>query len=82
MILLKYMGLYLRYEILNLLFLNSVVLISFCLQPSELNDIFNFAKKKIYFLTKSTGDRLIFGLLRYIFCCSLWNHEVTSSGVC
>jgi hypothetical protein len=35
---------------LNLLFLNSIVFTSICLQPSGLNDVFNFVKTTLFFL--------------------------------
>jgi hypothetical protein len=37
----------------------------FCLQPVEINDVFNFVKRNYDFLIGKIG-RLIFGLIRYV----------------
>jgi hypothetical protein len=61
----KYLELYLRYYILNLLFRNSVVFIYLGLQRKELNDIQNCQKKKFPdFIIGKIGGRLIFGRIR------------------
>jgi hypothetical protein len=53
----------------NLLFLNSIVFTYICLQPSEINDIFEFFKEEKSFcsdiLIGNIGGCLIFGLIRY-----------------
>jgi hypothetical protein len=38
----------------------------FCVQPSEINDVFNFAKRNYYFLIGKIGSRLIFRLIRFV----------------
>jgi hypothetical protein len=60
----KYSELYLNCQIPNPLFLKSTVFTSFSLQPSELNDVFNFVKETFLFefLTGNTRSRHYSGL--------------------
>jgi hypothetical protein len=49
---------------------HSIITITyFCLQPSELNDILNFAKRTIFseFVIVKTWARITFGLIRYLY---------------
>jgi hypothetical protein len=70
----KYLELYLRCYISNLLFLNSIVFTYFCLQPSQLNDIFNSANVLMifFFRCESSGSP-------YIRLCTVTHDSLSST---
>jgi hypothetical protein len=57
---------------MNLLFLDSTVFTSFCLQASELNDTLNFVTFVSDFLIEKIGGRFIIGLTWY-YCSKVQN---------
>jgi hypothetical protein len=60
---------------LNVLFLNDIVFTSFCLQPSELNDIFNFVDTPppiaSFVIWKKRGHKIVWQMVTSILGDSL-----------